>query len=326
MITPNRTQIFCCYDLPVAGMLGALLCVAGLLGGLPAPARAAGGKVVARVNGETIAAADLLANLPTDQFATSQADLKTTKLNRLIDAAVLRQFLRKEKVHVDEHLIDKDIADLKRNPPSAGCMCCRYVNLDQYLKVNAYAMSEFRAEIRNNEGMDQYLNQQWAAKHPTRPARLALAAHERARVTASYVKCWQIFFNTFQQAAISSDPERVGQEKKALAEQAWQRLKKGETFGAVAKAMSEDQMTRANGGSLGCQRRDALGEEVKDTFAHLPAGAYSKPVQSVWGYHIIKWAPMTDADILSVLKQEFKEKQWDLEFAQVKKHAKIIRL
>ena len=290
------------------------------------PARAAGGKVVARVNGEAIYEHELVANIAKDSFDSNVEDLKVTKLYRLIDAVVLRQFLQREHLTVDEKVIDQDVAELQKNPPSAGCMCCRYKSLQQFLDLNAYTMSEFRAKLRSNEGMNVYLRQLWLKSYPTRQARLAYVAKERARVTKGYVKLWQIFFNTFQQAANSPDPEQVGKEKKAQANKAWQRLQHGESFAAIAKAVSDDMMTREKGGALGCIVRDTFGDEVKETLAHLKPGAYSAPVQSVWGYHLIKWLPMSDADILGVLKQEFMDNRWDTEFEKIKKHAKIEKL
>ncbi len=104
------------------------------------------------------------------------------------------------------------------------------------MDVNAYTLEELRADIRNNEGIDQYLRQQWEKKYPTREARLAYARRERAQITKTYVKLWHIFFNTFQQAGYSDDPEKVGQEKKAQAQAAWRRLQPGESFAAVAQS------------------------------------------------------------------------------------------
>lgn len=289
------------------------------------PASAAKDRVLARVNGEAIHERDLLANMPTDSFNASIDDLKVTKLERLIQEAVLRQFLRTAHVTVPDKTIETDIADLQKNPPSAGCMCCRYKSLQDFMNVNAYTLDELRADIRNNEGVDQYLRRQWEQKYPTREARLAYARHERGRITKSHVKLWHIFFNTFQQAGYSSDPERVAKEKRTKAQAAWQRLQHGDAFAAVAGAVSDDQMTRAKGGALGCLARDTFGDDVKTELTKLKPGAYSKPIESIWGYHIMKWAPMSDQDIVGVLKEEFMDARREAITGDITKKAHIVR-
>ncbi len=157
----------------VLGLIVLICCRAG----------AAQDRVLARVNGEAIYEHELLANMPKDQFAANTDDLQASKLERLIQEAVMRQFLQKTHIAVPEQTIDNDIADLKQNPPPAGCMCCRYKSLQEFMDVNAYTVEELRLDIRNNEGIDQYLRQLWQQKYPTREARLAYARQQREHIT-----------------------------------------------------------------------------------------------------------------------------------------------
>ncbi len=281
--------------------------------------------VLARVNGEPIYASQVMANMPHDQFEANIVFLKNSKINRLIRAAIIRQFLRSQHISVSEQVVNADIADLRINPPLALCRCCRYQSLQQFLDLKAYTLEELRAELRNTEGLDRYLRGQWLAAYPTRAARLALLRQQRARICQSYVKLWHIFFNTFQQPGYDSDPERVEKEKLAQANAAWQRLQAGESFTAVAAAVSDDMVTRHNGGALGCLLRDTYGDAVKSQLLHLPPATCSHPVQSIWGYHLIKWMPMTDDNILTVCRKEYMDTHREATISALTQQAVVVR-
>ncbi len=68
------------------------------------------------------------------------------------------------------------------------------------------------------------------------------------------------------------------------------KLKKGEDFAKLAKEYSEDKATAQNGGDLGyISRTDRLVPEfIKASFALKKKGDISKPVKTVFGYHLIK--------------------------------------
>ncbi len=71
-------------------------------------------------------------------------------------------------------------------------------------------------------------------------------------------------------------------EAKAIAE----RLKKGEDFAALAKEKSKD--TNAEGGDLGFFTRGQMLKPFEDAAFALDVGQISEPVQTQFGWHIIK--------------------------------------
>lgn len=71
-------------------------------------------------------------------------------------------------------------------------------------------------------------------------------------------------------------------EAKAVAE----RLKKGEDFAALAKEKSKD--TNADGGDLGFFARGQMLKPFEEAAFTLDVGAISEPVQTQFGWHIIK--------------------------------------
>lgn len=73
-------------------------------------------------------------------------------------------------------------------------------------------------------------------------------------------------------------------EAKAVAE----RLKKGEDFAAIAKEVSKDPGSGAQGGDLGFFAQDQMVPEFADVAFKLEPGKVSDPVKSQFGWHIIK--------------------------------------
>lgn len=66
------------------------------------------------------------------------------------------------------------------------------------------------------------------------------------------------------------------------------RLKKGEKFEAVAKSVSIDAASAKNGGDLGYFRKGQMVPEFERAAASLKVGEISVPVQTQFGFHIIK--------------------------------------
>jgi EpsD family peptidyl-prolyl cis-trans isomerase len=67
-----------------------------------------------------------------------------------------------------------------------------------------------------------------------------------------------------------------------------ERLKKGEKFGDVAKAVSIDTGSARNGGDLGYFTQGQMVPEFEQAAAGLDTGEVSAPVKTQFGYHIIK--------------------------------------
>lgn len=79
-----------------------------------------------------------------------------------------------------------------------------------------------------------------------------------------------------------------GDEAEALLEEARSRLEAGEEFASVASDLSVDVLTAPEGGDLGFLGRNALDPAYEEVMYSLEVGEYSEPVESRFGYHIIK--------------------------------------
>jgi len=91
------------------------------------------------------------------------------------------------------------------------------------------------------------------------------------------------------------DPALSGEKRKTAVEEAMKKaeaaraaLKRGDAFEDVAKVMSEDTLTRENGGDLGAFSRGTYNEAIEKAAFSLKPGQVSVPIESPAGIHLIK--------------------------------------
>jgi peptidyl-prolyl cis-trans isomerase C len=67
-----------------------------------------------------------------------------------------------------------------------------------------------------------------------------------------------------------------------------ERIKKGEDFGTLAKALTEDPSGKQDGGDLGYFTRDQMVPEFSEVAFSLEKGQVSAPVKTQFGWHVLK--------------------------------------
>lgn len=102
-------------------------------------------------------------------------------------------------------------------------------------------------------------------------------------VTVRQVELAHIFVSV----APGADAEAVGRAQNK-ATTAWARILGGDAFEAVAKEVSEDTATATKGGVIGVVREGAISKELFDAAATLTEGASSKPIQTPYGFYLLK--------------------------------------
>jgi hypothetical protein len=291
------------------------------------PASKPVGKVVATINGETIYESELMAAMPDDAFSQQLEDLKKSKIKRLVEETVQAQFLKDHKVTLSADEFKKASADFEEMVKTPGCPCCGggYQNLEQFMSVNAFSAAEIRRRITCDTGLKLYA--QRLAKEQTSPQALAdTMKKRRAQIEAECVVAYTISFDYTRDPDYFRDEKTVQAKKEKLANDAWARLKKGESFEKVAKEASEDTVSGAKGGALGCIHADYMGPEVQQVFRKLEPGKYSPVIKAAWGCSIVMRKKLTEEDILSVVREQaktFAEDQMYQELDAARKQAKI---
>jgi len=284
-------------------------------------------KVVAKVNGEPIYEQELDFPLPEGRFRTDLKILKEIRLERLIQRRIISRLLERNHIVVTKVELDQKWADREKTPPSSGCACCNYPSLNDYLQSNYYKPEEYLADLANELGYEKFMIAQWNKVCPPGEARKKLMDKEKPRLLQEFTKASHIFFNVTQRPEYTIDPAKTQRTAQTKADAAWQRLQRGADFVQVAKEVSEDANTRSVGGVLTCIPLYAypFGNEFINTLSKLKPGEYSKPVESAWGYHIIRRETMNDNDILTILQETFMVENWNQTEEQAVKNAKVER-
>lgn len=88
--------------------------------------------------------------------------------------------------------------------------------------------------------------------------------------------------------AREGQPELTKEEALAKANDLRKRITGGEDFAALAKENSADTASGANGGDLGTFGRGAMVPAFEKTVFTMPIGEVSEPVETQFGYHLIK--------------------------------------
>lgn len=275
------------------------------------------------VNGETIYNKEVDAGLDTNMFGDMFEQARTQRLQAMIDAAMIRQYLQKQHVDIPAEEVGKQIADMRRNPPAMGCMCCRFATLEAFLAATMMTMDDLRTTVSNTIGIKQEVDKMWDNEHPAGEKRNALLAQERARFERSHIRLSHVFFNIAQQNDLVSDPSNVVERAKEKATEALSRLHRGEKFEAVAAACSEDRVSGPTGGDLGCVPRNAFGREVEEAIRQLKPDEVSQPVVSPWGVHILRRVSLTDVDVLKALQEEYANKTMTSLLDCIRREAKV---
>ncbi|MCA9568751.1 MAG: peptidylprolyl isomerase, partial [Myxococcales bacterium] len=94
----------------------------------------------------------------------------------------------------------------------------------------------------------------------------------------------------------------------ALANEIVAKANAGEDFAALAEQYSEDTVTKAKGGDLGWFQRDKLLVEVADVAFEQEIGKAHGPVETRFGFHIIKPLERREAIPLSEVDSEIRNK------------------
>ena len=280
----------------------------------------------ATVNGETVSREEVDAGISPDLIGAMLEDVRQTRLERLVQTLAVRQYLTKQGVRVLDADVDRTISDLRKNPPaSGGCPCCSYSSLDGFLAANCMSINDLSNSIRISLGMTEHVDALWNAEYPPGLERGKFASAERPRIERTYARMSHIFFRTAQQPDYAEYPDAVRAKAKERATDVWDRIQKGEDFGKLAERTSEDFTTRAKGGSLGCIPKDTFGRDVQRACETTKPGDCSPPVESPWGFHVIRCERLTEEDVQDILRTEFRNRKETELYPSIKTNAVVRR-
>jgi hypothetical protein len=259
---------------------------------------------VAVVNGETISESELMRGVPKGIFGRSRQWAREARLAMLIDLMSLRQYLASIHEVADEAAVAKDFAETMKHPPVMGCGCV-YQNFDDYLAQNCFTADDARTVVANDLGVAKAITDRWEQANNGPAGKAALIAKEGPAVRAAYRSFWRMPFALGPQERNDDPAQRGPGYAKAMA--VMSRLRAGEDFTAVAKEVGGTADWGKCGGYAGMvANEDAVLFGLDPAhLAALPAGEVAGPLPGYMGYQLVRWAVLSDEDVLSYLMNVF---------------------
>ncbi len=295
-----------------------------VVGVLAACAYAQTESVAARVNGVAITEAqvqDLTQRMsdsqPKGTAGSAPEAARQDALQSLIDIEVLTQAAKAENIEASDAEVNEKLNEIKaRYPPDA---------FQKTLAANRATEADLRRELGRTLQMEKLLDRQVSVKVAPDAAEHFYKENPDKFGQPAAVHASHILFR------IAAEGDQAAARKRA--EDALQRLRKGEDFATLAKELSEDKGSAEHGGDLGFFPQEAMVKPFADAAFSLKPGEISEVISTEFGFHIIKVietrpagvAPLADVkpQIERYLESQEREKAEHAYVEQLKTKQKI---
>jgi peptidyl-prolyl cis-trans isomerase SurA len=274
-----------------------------LVAGLPAHAQRSAPRtadyIVAVVNQELVTAAELQQRIAQVRENARRGntplppddELKQEVLNALIDERVIVTYARDSGMRLDDAEIERAMANVAAQNQLTP------QQLRERLRREGIDYARFRKNVR-----DQLLVERTRERE----------VQQRIRISDPEIDAWldkqraaagnSTEYNLAQVLVVVPEnaPAKVVEERRARAEAALERLRKGEAFEAVAREVSDDT-NRAKGGEIGARPASQLPDIFVDAVRTLKVGEFTPTLlRSSAGFHVLKVLSRTEAGAFTV--------------------------
>src|SRR3972149_3111892 len=259
-------------------LLSCLLVISFLRGAFSAEKKHQNEGVIATVNGKKITQADLANRL--EAFRNTDAEtLNTIKqeiLDQLITDILLEEFIDRQGLVVASEEIEREVNQVRSN--ITGNQKDSGQSLEKVLASIGSNMSEFQRSIKHSLALEKYFDNKLDDKTLEK-----YFDGNKSLFNGESVKVSHILIDTRNmktQEELSHALEQIKSIKKEIDQ--------GAAFDEMAKKYSNCPSAQ-NGGDLGfIQRKGNLARLFSDSAFSLRRGQVSEPVQTEYGYHLIK--------------------------------------
>lgn len=265
--------------------------------------QAKGGTVIATVNGFKItrglfdANVQMRMNGPMGEMDfTQERWIKTSTLDSLIEAALLREAARKERIRVTGEEIEQ-----KKTETIEDVVAQRFPDkkrLRDFLRNKKMSLDEYKAQLRQELFKDpEALKEQLIQEKLQKQVEDAVTITDQdLKDSYTEVKASHILIDPKKEAEKAQAAQKGKTDSavdgealaKAKAEKLLQQIKSGADFAKLAKENSTDPGSAPKGGDLGWFKKGMMVKEFDDVAFSLQPGQVSELVKTQFGYHIIK--------------------------------------
>ncbi|HEV8690086.1 MAG TPA: peptidylprolyl isomerase [Ideonella sp.] len=255
--------------------------------------------IVAIVNNEAVTQVEVeqrLSRIRLDAIRSGarlppEAELRQKVLDALIEERVVVTYARDSGMKVDEPELDRAVANV------AAMNKLSVDKLKDRLRAEGMDYARFRATLRDQMLAERVREREVISRIKVSDAEIdsALAARRGQQQATVELNIAQILVTVPENA-----PPEVVAQRRERAVAALARVRGGEPFELVAKAVSEDG-NREKGGEIGAKPADRLPDLFVDAVKPLAVGAVTPElVRSGAGFHILKLLSRSDASSPSV--------------------------
>lgn len=241
-------------------------------------------------------------NQPIDKLGRSAGEILRTMI---LDSVINQQVILNAASDVDLGDIDSLVEEELKNYKEA-------VGEDNYKKsleeIN-FTEDEYKQLLRNNIIEEKYKEKML----------------EDIEVTDAEKEA---YFNENKESFTQRSARHILVETKEEADKVKERLNNGEDFVDLAKELSKDTGSAANGGDLGYFSKGTMVQEFENFVFNNEVGAVSDPIESQFGYHIIEITGSQDtmADVDEEITNAIKNDKLAEEIDKMVNKAKINRI
>ena len=229
------------------------------------------------------------ATAPSAQVLTQQA------LDQLINEKAQLQQARDNGIRIDDAEVDQTESNIARQNQVSK------EDLYKRVALEGLSVSAFRDQLRNQLMINRLRERDVDNRARISDADVAqyIQSQQAGKPMASYPI--DINLATILIAVPENSSEQEATELKIKAQQIVQRVKRGESFAALAQAYSEAADKGANGGEMGLRPTDRYPTLFIDSTQNLNKGDVSEPVRSGAGFHILKVLDKKQSELSSTL-------------------------
>lgn len=200
-------------------------------------------------------------------------------LDRIVDERLIAQEADRLQIAITLDEVDRAIEDIKRQNQISQ------EQLLQALQASGITVDQYRDELKRQILRIKVLNVQVRSRVSVTDDEVRRYYDQNLRRAGAdvRVRMRQIFVQIPENA-----PRAIVKDKRRRAQNLADRVRAGEDFGAVARAESDDLLSRADGGEIGWTGRGVLPPELEEVVFTMQAGDLRGPVYTDRGAHVVQ--------------------------------------
>lgn len=244
--------------------------------------------IVATLNGEKITVADINRELEQPELQAMVETIKDDPANLInLKISILASKIDRDLlVKAAKSSPSYDPAELQKSFDALVAEQGGRESINTTLSSYGTTWERFSDDINNKLLIERYVEQEILKSFTVSEADLKKSFTENPDLyaTPEMVKARHILIKIDPKAT----PEQIAAARKKISEIRTKALAPGADFAQLAGESSDDEATKLEGGDLGFFQRGMMVPEFEQAAFELKVGDISDPVQSEYGFHIIK--------------------------------------